>query len=66
MGHSIVTRTGAVRKDVIEKMRTLFNGLDAEERKAITDLICISHSLYVKNRLNELDDIRRYEEKEGT
>lgn len=56
---------GRVQAETIERMRTLWNGLNAEERKAITDLICICHTHYVKNRVNEMDEIRRYD-KGGT
>lgn len=56
---------GGVNKDTIERMRTLWNGMNAEERKALTDLICICHTHYVRNRLNEMEEVRRYD-KGGT
>lgn len=51
---------GVVGKETIERMRSKWNALTQEEKRALTNLIIICNPDYVKSKLKEVIDNDRY------
>ncbi len=56
---------GIVNKETIERMRSHWNGLSQEEKRALTNLIIICNPDYIKSKLKEVLENDRYKGNES-